>query len=85
MKKQSIIRAFFISVLLGGLPAATWAFSGPFASLVTVEPGVQIDVDVRVARYRHAACDRLAGDILCAPGSGGDKTPFSRAGRRVRG
>ncbi len=47
MKKQSIIRAVFISVLLGGLPAATWAFSGPFASLVTVEPGVQIDVDVR--------------------------------------
>ena len=48
MKKQSIIRAFFISVLLGGLPAATWSFSGPFASLVTVEPGVQIDVDVRL-------------------------------------
>ena len=36
-KKQSIIGAVFISVLLGSLSAATWAFSGPYASLVTVE------------------------------------------------
>lgn len=77
IKKQSIIGAIFISVLLGGLPAATWAFSGPFASLVTVEPGVQIDVDVRLPA---TGTPPAAGwpVIFFAHGSGGDKTSFSQ-------
>ncbi|MDB4420957.1 CocE/NonD family hydrolase [Pseudomonadales bacterium] len=77
MKKQSIIRAVFISVLLGGLPAATWAFSGPFASLVTVEPGVQIDVDVRVPATGTPPATGWPV-IFFAHGSGGDKTSFSQ-------
>ena len=77
IKRQSIIGAIFISVLLGGLPAATWAFSGPFAALVTVEPGVQIDVDVRLPA---TGTPPAAGwpVIFFAHGSGGDKTSFSQ-------
>ena len=76
MKKQSIIGAVFISVLLGGLPAATWAFSGPFASLVTVEPGVQIDVDVR---WPDVGSPPAAGwpVIFIAHPAGGDKNTFA--------
>ena len=76
MKKQSIIRAFFISVLLGGLPAATWAFSGPFASLVTVEPGVQIDVDVRWPDVGSSPAAGWPVIFIAHPG-GGDKNTFA--------
>ena len=75
-KKQSIIGAFFISVLLGSLSAATWAFSGPYASLVTVEPSVQIDVDVR---WPDTGTPPASGwpVIFIGHGAGGDKTSFS--------
>ena len=75
-KKQSIIGAFFISVLLGSLSAATWAFSGPYASLVTVEPGVQIDVDVR---WPDVGSPPEAGwpVIFIAHPGGGDKNTFA--------
>jgi hypothetical protein len=76
IKRQSIIGAIFISLLLGGLPAATWAFSGPFASLVTVEPGVQIDVDVR---WPDVGSPPAAGwpVIFIAHPGGGDKNTFA--------
>jgi len=75
-KKQSIIGAVFISVLLGSLSAATWAFSGPYASLVTVEPGVQIDVDVR---WPDVGSPPAAGwpVIFLGHGAGGNKTSLS--------
>lgn len=73
---MQITRKTCCLLLISLLPTLSLAFNGPYASLVTVEPGVQLDVDVR---WPDTGTPPAAGwpVIFIAHAAGGDKTSFS--------
>lgn len=66
----------FVLLALACTTTSAFAFNGPYASLVNVEPGVDIDVDVR---WPDTGSPPAAGwpVIFFAHGAGGDKNSFS--------
>ena len=71
-----VARALLLAMISLACAATTaQAFNGPFGTLVTVEPGVELDVDVR---WPNTGSPPAAGwpVIFFAHGGGGDKTTW---------
>lgn len=71
-----VFKLALAAVITGLCSPAAFSFNGPYASLVTVEPGVQLDVDVRWPDTGSAPANGWPV-IFFAHGAGGDKTAFS--------
>ena len=76
VKIKSLLRLLLLIAVGNLVPAMALAFNGPFTSLVTVETGVELDVDVRWPDTGVAPANGWPV-VFFAHGAGGDKTTWA--------